>query len=180
MASVVLRQNPNPLSPPRARLSLPAESMTCGSCVGRVERALNAVPGVQTADVNRHRTRRRHLCGRRQSTAVVGAIENVGYAVREETTKLAIEGMTCASCVGRVKKALARIPGVIEASVNLATERARIRRSPCRLATATSCWASCGNLATSSCGRQSASSEGASPAGAWTPWSRTSTTSPSC
>ncbi len=35
--------------------------------------------------------------------------------------------MTCASCVGRVEKALAQIPGVLEATVNLATERARVR-----------------------------------------------------
>src|SRR5690606_37756137 len=42
-------------------------------------------------------------------------------------TELTIEGMTCASCVGRVERALARVPGVIEATVNLATERARVR-----------------------------------------------------
>lgn len=40
---------------------------------------------------------------------------------------LDIGGMTCASCVGRVEKALNRIPGVEAASVNLATEQAKIR-----------------------------------------------------
>src|SRR5476649_721022 len=39
---------------------------------------------------------------------------------------LKIEGMTCASCVGRVEKALARVPGVRQVSVNLATEMARV------------------------------------------------------
>src|SRR4051794_29508803 len=39
---------------------------------------------------------------------------------------LAVEGMTCASCVGRVEKALKRVPGVTEAAVNLATERAHV------------------------------------------------------
>ena len=40
---------------------------------------------------------------------------------------LDIGGMTCASCVGRVEKALDKIPGIEAATVNLATEQARIR-----------------------------------------------------
>ncbi|WP_420007131.1 cation transporter, partial [Vibrio cholerae] len=57
----------------------------------------------------------------------VSSIESSGYKVPEEITELAIEEMTCASCVGRVEKALAQVPGVLEATVNLATERARVR-----------------------------------------------------
>ena len=38
-----------------------------------------------------------------------------------------IAGMTCASCVARVEKALRAVPGVADASVNLATERATVR-----------------------------------------------------
>jgi len=41
--------------------------------------------------------------------------------------ELQVEGMTCASCVGRVERALAKVPGVTSASVNLATERATVR-----------------------------------------------------
>ena len=110
------------------RLSLPVEGMTCASCVGRVERALKEVPGVQTAAVNLA-TERADITftGLADPQAVVRAIERAGYSVREETTELAIEDMTCASCVGRVEKALAQIPGVLEATVNLATERARVR-----------------------------------------------------
>ncbi|SEN42432.1 Cu+-exporting ATPase [Pseudomonas sp. ok272] len=110
------------------RLSLPVEGMTCASCVGRVERALNAVPGVQKASVNLA-TERADLTftGVPDPQAAVRAIEKAGYSVREETTELAIEDMTCASCVGRVEKALAKVPGVLQASVNLATERARVR-----------------------------------------------------
>jgi Cu+-exporting ATPase len=104
--------------------------MTCASCVGRVERALKAVPGVQTATVNLATERADITFGdRADPQAAVGAIESAGYAVREETTELGIEDMTCASCVGRVEKALRQIPGVIEANVNLATERARVRHS---------------------------------------------------
>lgn len=110
------------------RLSLPVEGMTCASCVGRVERALKAVPGVQTAAVNLA-TERADITFSEHADpqAAVNAIEHAGYQVREETSDLAIEEMTCASCVGRVEKALHKVPGVLEVSVNLATERARVR-----------------------------------------------------
>jgi Cu+-exporting ATPase len=127
MASIA-QQGANPSMSPVTRLSLPVEGMTCASCVGRVERALKALPGVQTAAVNLA-TERADITftGLADPQAVVRAIESAGYTVREETTELAIEDMTCASCVGRVEKALAKIPGVLDASVNLATERARVR-----------------------------------------------------
>lgn len=110
------------------KLSLPVEGMTCASCVGRVERALKAENNIDTAIVNLA-TERADITfkGRTDVQAAIRAIESSGYTVREETTELAIEEMTCASCVGRVEKALTQIPGVIEANVNLATERARIR-----------------------------------------------------
>lgn len=110
------------------RLSLPVEGMTCASCVGRVERALKAVPGVETAAVNLA-TERADITFSEQADpqAAIKAIENAGYEVREEITELAIEEMTCASCVGRVEKAFRKLPGVLEASVNLATERAQVR-----------------------------------------------------
>ncbi|HTE85243.1 MAG TPA: cation transporter, partial [Dehalococcoidia bacterium] len=47
----------------------------------------------------------------------------------EEAT-FPVAGMTCASCVRRVERTLARVPGVSEASVNLATERARVVFDP--------------------------------------------------
>ncbi|HFI5305651.1 heavy metal translocating P-type ATPase [Serratia liquefaciens] len=129
MTSVSVQQGSNSALR-TTRLSLPVEGMTCASCVGRVERALKAVPGVQTATVNLATERADITFGdRADPQAAVGAIESAGYAVREETTELGIEAMTCASCVGRVEKALRQIPGVIEANVNLATERARVRHS---------------------------------------------------
>ncbi|MGQ7791529.1 heavy metal translocating P-type ATPase [Faunimonas sp. B44] len=102
--------------------------MTCASCVLRVEKAIRSVPGVERADVNLA-TERADIAfaGEPDPVAVAEAVERVGYAVREETTELAIEGMTCASCVARVEKALAGVSGVIGASVNLATERAHVR-----------------------------------------------------
>jgi Cu+-exporting ATPase len=127
MASVSLQPESKTSGAVGARLSLPVEGMTCASCVGRVERALKAVPGVQLAAVNLATERADvTFSAAADLQAVVDAIERAGYSVREETTELAIEGMTCASCVGRVEKALAKVPGVRQASVNLATERAQV------------------------------------------------------
>ncbi|MCD1621020.1 heavy metal translocating P-type ATPase [Salipiger manganoxidans] len=103
--------------------------MSCASCVGRVEKALRAVPGVQSAVVNLA-TERASLSGDTlDRAALVRAIEKAGYAVPDSTQDLAVEGMSCASCVGRVERALAAVPGVSAASVNLATERATVRGS---------------------------------------------------
>ncbi len=127
MASVSLQPESKTSGAVGARLSLPVEGMTCASCVGRVERALKAIPGVQLAAVNLATERADvTFSAAADPQAVVDAIERAGYSVREETTELAIEGMTCASCVGRVEKALAKVPGVRQASVNLATERAQV------------------------------------------------------
>ncbi len=111
-----------------AAISLPIAGMTCASCVGRVEAALSKVPGVGSVAVNLA-TERADIVpeGLVDRTALVQAIENAGYDVPVSTTELAIEGMTCASCVGRVERALRAVPGVSEATVNLATERATVR-----------------------------------------------------
>ncbi|MEI2298216.1 heavy metal translocating P-type ATPase [Ensifer sp. MJa1] len=102
--------------------------MTCASCVSRVEKAIRAVPGVTSASVNLA-TERADV--RFDATArpadIVKAIENAGYGAAEDTIDLTIEGMTCASCVARIEKALKAVPGVSEANVNLATERASVR-----------------------------------------------------
>lgn len=128
MASVALQQFSSSSRSLDSRLSLPVEGMTCASCVGRVERALQAVLGVHAAVVNLATERADvTFTGPADPQAAIHAIERAGYTVRAETTELAIEGMTCASCVGRVEKALAQVPGVLEANVNLATERARVR-----------------------------------------------------
>jgi len=109
-------------------IALPIEGMTCASCVGRVERALRAVPGVDSVSVNLATERARiTTTGTVHPAALVRAVEHVGYTVRSDSMELAIRGMTCASCVGRVERALTAVPGVSAATVNLATERATVR-----------------------------------------------------
>ena len=110
-------------------LTLPVEGMTCASCVGRVERALAKVPGVAQASVNLATESAAVTLDQRVATeTLTGAIERAGYAVPHESTDLRIEGMTCASCVARVERALQAVPGVLSASVNLATEQAHVER----------------------------------------------------
>ena len=109
-------------------LDVPVLGMTCASCVGRVEKAIRAVPGVQSASVNLAAERARvEIDGSGSAAAVTEAIRSAGYEPIERTLELKISGMTCASCVGRVERALKAEPGVLDASVNLATERATIR-----------------------------------------------------
>ncbi|MBX3635851.1 MAG: heavy-metal-associated domain-containing protein, partial [Rubrivivax sp.] len=100
--------------------------MTCASCVARVERAVRGVPGVQDASVNLA-TESLTVRGAPALAGPVGdAVVRAGYEVPRQTLTLAVEGMTCASCVGRVERALARTDGVLSAEVNLATEQATV------------------------------------------------------
>lgn len=102
--------------------------MTCASCVRRVEKAISAVPGVASANVNLATERATvQFTGMPDTKAVLRAIENAGYEPKVEIQELDVEGMTCASCVSRVEKALKAVPGVADASVNPATEKATIR-----------------------------------------------------
>lgn len=104
------------------------EGMTCASCVLRVEKAIAALPSVASANVNLATERATvRFVGAPDAKAVLKAIEKAGYEPKLTTIELGVEGMTCASCVGRVEKALKAVPGVVEASVNLATERATVR-----------------------------------------------------
>ncbi|WP_285817153.1 heavy metal translocating P-type ATPase [Janthinobacterium kumbetense] len=108
--------------------ALAIEGMSCASCVGRVEKALAAVPGVTQASVNLA-TEVAKVTSDTPIPLVTlqAAVEKAGYSVAQREIDLNVAGMTCASCVGRVEKALLKVSGVLAASVNLATESARIK-----------------------------------------------------
>jgi len=114
---------------PRSReVTLAVEGMSCASCVNRLEKVLRAVPGVQSASVNlATESARLALDETAGVSAAAEAVRKAGFGVAEDEITLAVEGMTCASCVARVEKALGKVPGVSEATVNLATETARVR-----------------------------------------------------
>ena len=106
--------------------TLPVSGMTCASCAGRVERALRKVPGVTAAAVNLASEQVRVDADGSELATLIQTVESAGYSVPTQVVELAIEGMTCASCVGRVERALLKVPGVRSAAVNLASERARV------------------------------------------------------
>jgi len=111
-----------------AAVVLPVEGMTCASCVGRVERTLKKLPGVQDASVNLATEKALiQFDAAPDMVAAIAAIEKAGYAVPQHTIALQVQEMTCASCVGRVERVLKKQPGVLTAQVNLATERAQVQ-----------------------------------------------------
>jgi len=115
-----------------ADISFPVEGMFCASCVRRVERALEKVPGVAGANVNLA-TERASVSYDPAAVSLAdlrGAVEKAGYGIPAEEFTFDVEGMTCASCVRRVERALEKVPGVQQANVNLATEQASVRLLP--------------------------------------------------
>jgi len=110
------------------RLNLQISGMSCAACVRRVERAVAAVPGVQDVAVNLATERAAITPGAGfRLPALAQALQTAGYSMAEATVDLAVSGMSCASCSGRVERALRNVPGVLSAEVNLASERARVR-----------------------------------------------------
>jgi len=112
-------------------LAFPVEGMSCAACVRRVERALQGAPGVRGAEVDLALERARVRLGEGADVrALVEAVERAGYHVPRESVALVIEGMSCAACVRRVEQALKRVPGVVEAGVNLALGTAEVEVLP--------------------------------------------------
>ena len=108
--------------------TLAVDGMSCASCVRRVEQAAAKIPGVAAPAANFATGRLTVEPGAGFSvTALASAVRSAGFDVPEQQVDLEIEDMSCASCVGRVEKALKKIPTVSEASVNLATGRAHVR-----------------------------------------------------
>ncbi|WP_433738512.1 heavy metal translocating P-type ATPase [Pseudomonas putida] len=105
---------------------LPIAGMTCASCAGRVERALSKVMGASAVSVNLATEQARVQAPTGSLPALMEAVEKAGYSVPQHSLELSIEGMTCASCVGRVERALNKVAGVKSVSVNLANERAHL------------------------------------------------------
>ncbi|MFT4618856.1 MAG: copper ion binding protein, partial [Polaromonas sp.] len=101
--------------------------MSCGGCAARVQRALDAMPGVADVSVNlTGETAQLRLAAGQSAADLVQTLTGAGYPARVSQARLQIENMSCASCVGRAERALMAHPGVVTASVNLATETAHV------------------------------------------------------
>ena len=109
------------------KLNLSVQSMTCASCVGRVDRALAALDGLTEVSVNlATETASFRADSAAQVSAAAASLAELGYPARSSHVTLNISAMSCASCVGRVDKALAAVRGVLDVSVNLASETATV------------------------------------------------------
>ncbi|MEX0684413.1 MAG: heavy metal translocating P-type ATPase [Balneolales bacterium] len=116
--------------------TLKIEGMSCASCVTSVEKSIASVKGVKDVNVN-YATEEAVVTHHTSVNTIIEAVESAGYTAQsldqpdkeandEQTAKLNIEGMSCASCVAHVEKALLNTSGVTRADVNLATNSAKV------------------------------------------------------
>ncbi|MCE5259841.1 MAG: heavy metal translocating P-type ATPase [Chloroflexi bacterium] len=113
-------------------VEIPIAGMTCASCARSVERGLQHLNGVSSANVNIATERATVAFDPAQVdiSALVQGVRDAGYDAAPQRVLLPIGGMTCAACVRSVERALKRTEGVLDASVNLATERASVLYLP--------------------------------------------------
>jgi copper ion binding protein len=128
-----------PSAPMTTSLTMPIEGMSCASCVAKIERGLKELPGVIEASVNlaTEKAKVEYEPHRTTPVAIQDKIRSLGFtpvglpAPKDvETLTIPIEGMSCASCVAKIERGLAAVPGVKNASVNLATEKATVDYQP--------------------------------------------------
>lgn len=110
------------------KINLNISGMSCAACAQRIERALLKTEGINSAVVN--------LLGEKATIEydedkinpieIVNIIEKTGYEIRFEKMVLLVDGMSCAACSQRVEKALNKVEGVINANVNLTTNKATV------------------------------------------------------
>jgi len=106
--------------------------MTCASCANTVEKTLASAPGVSEVNLNfaTEKATVTYDPSVTSETQLIEVIEGSGYGVMLSEVTLNITGMTCASCVNAVERALQKVQGVLSAGVNLATEKATVRYNP--------------------------------------------------
>jgi Cu+-exporting ATPase len=114
----------------KQRIELPIAGMTCAACSTRLEKNLNRLESV-TANVNltTEVAQVEFDPALVQPAALLEQVKKTGFSVPDQSLDLTIAGMTCAACSTRLEKVLNRLPGV-EARVNLAAEKARLRFTP--------------------------------------------------
>ncbi|MFH1834865.1 MAG: copper ion binding protein, partial [Methanobacteriota archaeon] len=108
--------------------------MHCASCAVNIEKALNRIDGVSKASVNfaSEKAQIEYDASKAGEKEIGKAIKDAGYGVGEKTLKsiFKVSGMNCATCATNIEKALKRLPGVKDANVNFASEKATISYFP--------------------------------------------------
>jgi len=112
-------------------IRLAITGMTCAACANTVGRSLSRLEGVQSVSVSPVTNEAELLVDRDiPASEIVAAVEASGYGAATMTADFPVLGMTCANCVRAVERAVSRLNGVVEVSVNLASERARVKFIP--------------------------------------------------
>ncbi len=108
-------------------LTFPVRNMHCGSCVRRIQDTLSDLPQAGGIQVNlAEQSVTLDWPSEKGYSDLLDTLNQAGFPVETDQVRLEIEGMHCASCTGRVEKALAQVPGVITAQVNLASQQALV------------------------------------------------------
>jgi Cu+-exporting ATPase len=110
------------------KASIHITGMTCTTCARTIKKGLSQTPGVEQADVNfaSEKASIKYDPTKVDLDKIKNAVSQLGYGVATRKSIFPVGGMTCASCVARVEEALSSVPGVISASVNLASEKATV------------------------------------------------------
>ena len=110
------------------KASIHITGMTCTTCAATIKKGLSQTPGVEQADVNfaSEKASIEYDPKKVDLAKIKDTVSQLGYGVATRKSIFPVGGMTCASCVARVEEALSSVPGVISASVNLASEKATV------------------------------------------------------
>jgi P-type Cu+ transporter len=108
--------------------NLRISGMTCAACATRIEKGLNKLEGVETANVNLalEKSAIKFDPAKINIVDIQKKIQDLGYDVVTEKVEMDITGMTCAACSARIEKGLNKLEGVLKANVNLALEKASV------------------------------------------------------
>ncbi len=112
--------------------SLKVEGMTCAACALRIEKGLGKLDGVEQANVNyaMEKATVSYDPSKIRLQDLQAKVADLGYKVATEKINLDIAGMTCAACATRIEKGLKKLPGIVDANVNLTMERATVQYNP--------------------------------------------------
>jgi P-type Cu+ transporter len=115
-----------------SHVTLQITGMTCAACAARIEKGLKRLDGITEANVNLALEKATVTFDpeKLKVAQIEQKIEDLGYGTIKEKEEFTITGMTCAACSARIEKGLKRLPGVIQANVNLALETAMVEFSP--------------------------------------------------
>ncbi|WP_069999736.1 heavy metal translocating P-type ATPase [Cellulosilyticum sp. I15G10I2] len=123
------------------KLNLKIGNMSCTSCAANIEKDLKKKQGVIEVSVN-YANEKAHIVFDPQliqDTELIQKVKNLGYEVsplkaeKDEVITLKIKGMSCTSCSNRIEKTLNKTDGILEATVNFASEKARVRYLPAKI-----------------------------------------------